>query len=116
MKSIGKSKITKLSPKKNITYPLIRLPQSYTDLIGETAYIFKTEYNGNTLFVLSLDKDFDGELQVIQPSSNSDLGSRLKSVEKQLSLLQESISVEKMNCGGPDEIRTHDPRRVKAMS
>lgn len=22
----------------------------------------------------------------------------------------------KMKCGGPDEIRTHDPRRVKAMS
>lgn len=116
MKSIGKSKITRLSPKKDITYPLIRLPQSYTEIIGETAHIFKTEYNGKPVFILSLEEEFDGELQVIQPSSNSDLESRLQSVEIQLSLIQETIAIEKSNFGGPDEIRTHDPRRVKAMS
>lgn len=113
MKPIGKSKITKLSPKKDIVYPLIRLPQSYTELIGETAHIFKTEFNGKTLFVLSLEDEFDGELQVVQPSSNSEIESRLKAVENQLSTLQESISKDWNGNNGPAEILTQDLRRVK---
>ncbi len=220
MKSIGKSKITKLRPKKNIEYPLIRLPQSHSYLAGETAYIFEIENNGKPLFVLSLDENFDGNFEVIQPVQNPDIESRLESIEKYLAELQEtiprevlsniqfnniktpphlgttsfhktssspkqasrdvstniqftdiepspqigitpsnnpssiqkpaskdavsncnsdnisnsaevkselschnnekelskSLESEKKNCGGPDEIRTHDPRRVKAMS
>ena len=149
MKYIGKSKITRLRPKKNIEYPLLRLPQSHADLVGETAHIFKIENNGKPLFVISLDEDFTPALEVIQPTS--DIESRLKSVEKQLLALQKSQPIEPenpiiqdditlasnnidstkkqqeiepkpkseevvLNCGGPDEIRTHDPRRVKAMS
>lgn len=149
MKYIGKSKITRLRPKKNIEYPLLRLPQSHADLVGETAHIFKIENNGKPLFVISLDEDITPALEVIQPKS--DIESRVKSLEKQLSLLQKPTSIEPENpstqgdishssnnmddtkkhqkpeekslpaeaedvFGGPDEIRTHDPRRVKAMS
>ena len=149
MKYIGKSKITRLRPKKNIEYPLLRLPQSHANLVGETAHIFKIDNNGKPLFVISLDEDFTPALEVIQPTS--DIESRVKSLEKQLSLLQKPTPIEPENpstqgdinhstnnmddtkkqqkseekslpaeaedvFGGPDEIRTHDPRRVKAMS
>jgi hypothetical protein len=31
---------------------------------GETAYIFKTEYNGKSVYVISLDEEFNGEIKV----------------------------------------------------
>ena len=155
MRYIGKSKITRLRPKKNIEYPLLRLPQSYADIVGETAHIFKIENNGKPLFVISLDEDFTPALEVIQPMP--DIESRIRSLEIQLSLLQKPqssepefhegsvntpseqddvshsssnknntknqqdlnskpLSGELFEHGGPEEIRTPDPRRVKAMS
>ncbi len=116
MISVGKSKISRHKPKKDIIYPLVRLPQSCAEFIGETAYIHKTECEGKTLFVLSFDENFEGELQVVQPSSNSELESRVKMLEKELKALQKTLSDSQRDVGGPDEIRTHDPRRVKAMS
>jgi hypothetical protein len=46
MKNLGKFKITKQQAKPEISYPLIRLPQSEINFEVETAYVFKTEYNG----------------------------------------------------------------------
>ncbi|NPE28625.1 hypothetical protein HNV12_11780 [Methanococcoides sp. SA1] len=92
MKSIGKSKITRLRPKQNIEYPLIRLPQSHAHLAGETAHIFEIDNNGKPLFVISLDEDFDGNIEVIQPNTNSNLETRLNSLEKQLKSLEKSLS------------------------
>jgi hypothetical protein len=66
--------------------------------------------------VIPPDENFDGNIKVIQPQEQSSLEVRVEAVEKQLSLLQESASKESENFSGPDEIRTHDPRRVKAMS
>ncbi len=92
MKAIGKSKITRLRPKKDIEYPLIRLPQSHSHLVGETAYLFETEHNGKPLFVISLDDDFDAEIKVIQKSDKSDLETRVKLLEKQIESLNKSAS------------------------
>jgi hypothetical protein len=67
MKYVGKSKIGKVSPKPNVIYPFIRLPQQYIDAIGEKALIFETEHDGKKAFFISLtdedefDSDFDFE-------------------------------------------------------
>ncbi len=110
MEALGKFKIIKHKPKQDIVYPLIRLPQSYAHLAGEDAHIFKTEHNGKPLFVVSLDADFEGNVEVVQ---QSDLESRLETLENKMILVIKSLAKE---CGGPAEVRTPDPRRVKAMS
>ncbi len=124
MEPIGKSKISKLQPKKDTIYPLIRLPKSHSHLIGETAHIFEIDNKGSPLFVISLDEEFHGDIEVIQPNNQTDLESRLSALEKQVKSLEKSLQTtgfssrkaKEQDCGGPDEIRTHDPRRVKAMS
>ncbi len=115
MKLLGKSKVMKHRVKPEITYPLIRLPQSEVNLAGEVAHIFKTEYNGKPLYVISLDEEFNAELKVTQPEVKSDLELRLEALEKKLNKHLESEKKDN-NKSGPAEIRTQDPRRVKAMS
>ena len=115
MRLLGKSKIMKHRVKSEITYPLIRLPQSEVDLAGEIAHIFKTEFNGKPVYVISLDEEFNYELKVTQPCVKSDLELRVETLEKQLYKLLESKNKEE-NKSGPAEIRTQDLRRVKATS
>ena len=111
MKLLGKSKVIKHKAKPEITYPLVRLPQSEENFAGEMAYIFKTEYNGKPVYVISLEEDFNCELKVVQPEANSDLVARLEALEKEVFKASKSkIS------HGPAEIRTQDLRRVKATS
>ncbi|AKB85416.1 hypothetical protein [Methanococcoides methylutens] len=90
MEPIGKSKITGHRPNKDTTYPLIRLPKSYSHLIGETAHFFEIDNNGTPLLVISLDEDFDGNIKIVQ-STPSDLETRLESLEKQMKLLEKSL-------------------------
>ena len=115
MKILGKSKITKLQAKPEISYPLIRLPQSEINVAGQTAYVFKTESNGKPVYVISFDEEINGELKVVQPEVRTNLESRVEQLEKQLYALLESKNKGE-NRSGPAEIRTQDPRRVKAMS
>lgn len=84
MKILGKFKITKQQAKPEISYPLIRLPQSEINVAGETAYIFKTEYNGKPLYLISLDEEFNGEIKVVQPEVKSDLEARVEALEKEV--------------------------------
>lgn len=84
MKLLGKSKVMKHRVKPEITYPLIRLPQSEVDLAGEVAHIFKTEYNGKPVYVIALDEELNCELKVTKPESKSDLESRIEALEMQL--------------------------------
>ncbi|AKJ38592.1 hypothetical protein MCM1_1552 [Methanosarcina barkeri CM1] len=115
MKLLGKSKIMKHRVKPEITYPLIRLPQSEVNLAGEVAHIFKTEYNGKPVYVISLDEEFNAELKVTQQETNSNLELRIEALEKKLNKHLESENKDNKR-NGPAEIRTQDPRRVKAMS
>jgi hypothetical protein len=88
------------------------LSQSEVNIAGETAYVFKTDYNGKPVYVISLDEEFNGELKVVQPESKSDLELRLEALEKEVF----KTSTSEKEFSGPAEIRTQDPRRVKAMS
>ena len=112
MKLLGKSKVMKHRVKPEITYPLIRFPQSEVNLAGEVAHIFKTEYNGKPVYVIALEEELNCELKVTQPETKFDLESRIEALEKKV--FKTSKSKKKSN--GPAEIRTQDPRRVKAMS
>jgi hypothetical protein len=71
MRYVGKSKISKIYPKPNTSYPLLRLPQAFSDFVGETIHIFETEHNGKYAFLVVLDKNSDQaeqtESQVMQP-------------------------------------------------
>ena len=115
MESLGKFKIIKHKPKSDIVYPLIRLPQSQAHITGEVAHVFKTEFNGKPLYVVSLEEDFDGNIEVVQPSAKSDLEGRVEALEKKL---DKSLEFENkcLKESGPAEIRTQDLRRVKATS
>ncbi len=115
MKLLGKSKIMKHKVKPEITYPLVRFPQSEMDVAGETAHIFKTEFNGKPVYVIALEEELNCELKVTQPESKSDLESRLEALENKVNTFLESENKEDKG-NGPAEIRTQDPRRVKAMS
>ena len=112
MKLLGKSKVTKQQSKPEFTYPLIRLPQSEVNMAGETAYVFKTEHNGKPVYIISLEEDLNCELKVAQPEAKSDLEARLEALEKEVFKTSNS----EKEFSGPAEIRTQDPRRVKAMS
>lgn len=63
---------------------LIRLPQSELDHVRETVHIFKTEYNGKPMYVISLDEEFDGKISVVQPEVKSDFEARLEALEEEV--------------------------------
>lgn len=121
----GKTKITKHAARANYVYPRVRLPEQYAELIGETTYIFEDTYNGKKVFVLAFDEDFDGEVLdnktpdvaqlldlFVQLQSTANVTSQISVLEQKVETILEALK----DVGGPDEIRTHDPRRVKAMS
>ncbi|MGB9938431.1 hypothetical protein [Methanosarcina sp.] len=113
MKLLGKSKVMKHKVKPEITYPLVKLPQSEIDFAGETAHIFKTKYNGKPVYVIALEEELNCELKVTQPETKPDLEARLEALEKKLSTHLESENKDN-NESGSAEIRTQDLRRVKA--
>jgi hypothetical protein len=130
MRFIGKSKIGRLSAKKGKIYPQIRLPTHLADTIGETTDVFETERNGKRAFLLVTNQNVLDNDMVLQPNEKVvklndeiDTDQRFKVLESQISelksllLLNESASFNETDKkGGPDAIRTHDLRRVKATS
>src|SRR5665647_838838 len=130
MQLIGKSKIGSLSARKGIRYPQLRLPQQCADVIGDVADIFETESEGKRAFLIVTDQAVSngdsvlkqGE-EVLKPLHKNDANARLSALESEISdlksllLLNERASFHETDKkGGPDAIRTHDLRRVKATS
>ena len=81
MKRIGVTKIGKLTPKPHLTYPLIRLPPEYGEVIGKKAQIFETEYEGNRAFLIVVSEE------VIK----LDIEKRIFELEKQVEGLKEVL-------------------------
>ena len=122
MRYIGKSKISTLHSKPDVSYPLIRLPQHYKHVIGETAQIFLTDYEGKKGFLILLEET-EKRGKVVKQSLETSLESRLTALESKIQELKdyilqnnELIEVEKEKNNGLDRIRTGDLRRVKATS
>ena len=84
MQYVGTSKISKLNPKQNPTYPLIRLPQRYRTIIGKTAHIDESWEEGQKAIVLVFDETENKE-KVIQPvikrNPESDFSARIAVLE-----------------------------------
>ena len=81
MKAIGRSKVSKMSPKPTITYPFIRLPQDCGDVIGQTVGIYETEHEGRRAFMLIMDDNTTLPSKVIQCKTDSSLEKRINSLE-----------------------------------
>ena len=126
MKLIGRSKISKLNPKHNITYPILRLPQDQADVIGEMAYVYETECNGLRAFLVMLDEIDPVACGVIQLDSKNDLEIRVNRLESKMDEIvrvigengnkSESKPEKDSDSDGLVVIRTRDLRRVKATS
>jgi len=141
VRRVGTSKITKLKAKAGIVYPLIRLPKTFADEIGNVAEIFETQHNNRrALLVTFNDGIWPSEViqpnskviqllpEVIQPHCRQDLKARLCELESQIaelkSLLQKNanqkapqsplIHQSTQKTSGLGRIRTGDLRRVKA--
>ncbi len=120
MQFIGKSKISTLHSKPDISYPLIRLPQKYTHLIGETAQIFITDYEDKKGFLILLEET-GNEGKVVKQSLETNLESHLKALVLKIDEILEFIFknryssiAEKPKNNGLGATRTPDLRRVKA--
>ncbi|AKB53409.1 hypothetical protein MSBRM_0411 [Methanosarcina barkeri MS] len=67
---------------------------------------------GKPLYIISLDEEFYGKINVIQPKEISDLEAKVEQMEKTLCVLR----IRKKNkISGPAGIRIQDLRRVKAL-
>ena len=129
MRYIGKSKISTLHSKPDISYPLIRLPQQYKHLIGETAQIFMTDYEGKGGFLILLEER-ENDSKVVKQSLETRIESRVSVLESSIEAIESKIDKlielnfqnnelsnnKSLKNDGLDRIRTGDLRRVKAMS
>ena len=103
MKKIFTTKISLRSSNPTYSYPIIRLPRTLKKLAGEIVTIYQIEKGGSLAFFVmpkldNLDKFVEG-LETEDQESHNDL-------------IDQSTS----KISGPDAIRTHDLRRVKATS
>jgi hypothetical protein len=85
---IGKSKISTLHSKPGVSYPLIRLPQQYKHLIGETAQLFITNHEGKNGFLILLEETENGD-KVVKQSLETNVESRLSTLESKIDKLIE---------------------------
>ncbi|MGZ4934550.1 MAG: hypothetical protein ACXV4C_09350 [Halobacteriota archaeon] len=126
MQYIGKSKVTKLNVKAGAVYPLIRLPKTYVDKIGEVAEIFETQHQDTrALFVTFRDHTPSKVIQpapkIIQLDSSDSVENRLSALETEISELNSALLLNESNSfhknrknSGPGRIRIGDLRHVKA--
>jgi hypothetical protein len=128
MHYVGTSKISKLNPKPNLIYPLIRLPQEFNTIIGKTAHIYESWEEGQKAIVLVFDevesKETENKRTVIQPvikqNAESDFSARIEVLEEEIRQLRTLIEKEArltsyiQKKDGLGRIRIGDLRRVKA--
>ena len=91
MDYIGRSKVGKINPNPRSAYPLIRLPQQYSDFIGKTPHIFKTEHQGQQALFILFDNGEKTASNIIQSVYNFIHPEAETSVEFRLSALESSI-------------------------
>ena len=125
MQYIGTSKISKLNPKPNLTYPLIRLPQNYKSIIGKTAHMYELSDEGQTNIVLVFDETENQEKvikPVIKQNAESDFSARISVLEEETRELRTLIEKEThfftyiQKSDVLARIRIGDLRRVKAQT
>lgn len=66
---------------------MVRLPQSYSEIIGENAHVYEVESNGKRMFLISFDETVDKNL-FVPPNTQLTLEERLERIEKHLGITQ----------------------------
>ena len=106
MRLVGKCSILRMKPKKDIEYPLIRLPKEYKDLIGKEALIYEIDKNK---FLISVNDNSEHELynwlynQLDFSKIDKNLLQRAMKLGINLnSVLEEKFKVILNSCGGWD--------------
>ena len=106
MKLVGKCSILRMKPKKDIEYPLIRLPKEYKDLIGREAIIYEIDRNK---FLISVNNELEDELynwlynQLDFIKIDKNLLERAKELGINISsVLEEKLKEVLNSCGGRD--------------
>ena len=110
MQHIGKSKVTKLNAKAGVVYPLIRLPKTYANEIGNVAEIFETQQDNRRALLVTFNdgaapSEVDSKViqllpKVIQPEGLNNAESRLSALESQIAELK-SLLLENENQKAP---------------
>ena len=97
MRYIGKSKIGRLSA-KGINYPQLRLPQSYSQTIGEIANIFETQHEGKQAFLIVTEHSVPSNNtvlklgnDVLKPDLKSITDARLAALESEIRTLKSAL-------------------------
>jgi hypothetical protein len=90
---VGKSKVSKLIPKKGVVYPFVRLPQEYEDLVGDTVVIYETEHEGKRAFLLVPSDDPTNPPKVEHTDSKINIDKRLSSIETDIKEIKKMLKV-----------------------
>jgi hypothetical protein len=93
MDPVGKSKVSKLTPKEGVVYPFIRLPPIYENLIGNTVTIYETEHNGQRALLLVPYDDTTNPPKIERLDSKVSIDKRLSSIETDLKEIKEILKV-----------------------
>jgi hypothetical protein len=90
MRYVGKSKVSKLNPKPNLIYSLLRLPQEYEDIIGKIAHIYEYVEEGQKSILLVFDESENKRIikPVVKQSAESSFSTRILLLEKEISDLK----------------------------
>jgi hypothetical protein len=94
MKPVGKSKVSKQTSKEDTVYPLIRLPQEYEGLIGNTVTIYETEHDGQRALLLVPYEDTRSPPKIDRPNSKISINKRLSSIEADIKVIKETLKVD----------------------
>ena len=106
MKKIFTTKISLQSSNPTYSYPIIRLPRTLKDLAGETVSIYQTAKAGSLAFFI-----------VPKLDNLDNLDKLIEEIGRKYQEPYDApIDLKKPKKNGPDAIRTHDLRRVKATS
>jgi hypothetical protein len=89
---IGDAKIGKISPKKEFTYPIVRLPKDLTYVVGHKVSIYITEdEDGRCTLKLILDDDSIIRDKVKQLRDTTDLDKRLNALESDIKEIKQAF-------------------------
>jgi len=92
MNRIGDTKIGKVTPKLNFTYPTVRFPTTHTDIIGHQVTIYETiDEAGRRAFMLILDDDSVIPAKVVQRNATKHLENRISVLEDDLKVLKKKV-------------------------
>ena len=106
MKELGSTKIGKQVPKPSFIYPMIRLPQSCVNIVGETVKLYETEHEGRQAFLIVVDKEI---VQPVEQSHNelsyeqriAELEKRIRTMEGRGSTIYPALSSERAESHPP---------------